>query len=93
MSTGFYLSPGYAWGSKNATTVEGILEIAKTISKDELIEKTLEYDWERRLYAELIGEYADMYRTLPTDDGTLFISNTGDSVASLASSGGGGESR
>jgi hypothetical protein len=79
MATKYILMPGYAWGNDNETDSEEMLEVARTITKEELRAKCLEYDWEKKLLdenecgEEYLDSFLSRYNELPTADGTFNV--------------------
>jgi hypothetical protein len=88
MATSFRIYPGYAYG--HATTIEEILEVARSINLDHVISKSIEYNCPLVDDEGVkLAEYVACYREIPSKDSTCVV--TEGNLFSVAS--GGGKSR
>jgi hypothetical protein len=87
MSTTFLLKPGYNSGfGCNATSVDNIIEVCKSISMDDIKEKALEYGAPLVDSEDVdLDEYIKKYESLPSDDLTCYFEDDG--VYQVASGG------
>ena len=67
--TGFYLSLGYCSRSKDRCSIDDIVKVCRNISLEKFMNKCIEYG----VRENVVMEYIEKYKTIPSDDATIFI--------------------